>query len=73
MASFSGPAVRIAVTGSIATDHLMRFPGRFVEQLIAEKLDRVSLSFLWTTWKSAVAGWPRTSPSAWACSGWSRC
>ena len=24
----------------------MRFPGRFVEQLIAEKLDRVSLSFL---------------------------
>jgi adenosine kinase len=38
--------VRIAVTGSIATDHLMRFPGRFVEQFIAEKLDRVSLSFL---------------------------
>src|SRR5579859_5356606 len=38
--------VRIAVTGSIATDHLMTFPGRFVEQLIAEKLDRVSLSFL---------------------------
>ena len=39
-------AVRIAVTGSIATDHLMTFPGRFVDQLIAEKLDRVSLSFL---------------------------
>jgi len=38
--------VRIAVTGSIATDHLMTFPGRFTEQLIAEKLDRVSLSFL---------------------------
>ena len=38
--------MRLAVTGSIATDHLMRFPGRFVEQLIAEKLDRVSLSFL---------------------------
>ena len=46
MASSPGPARRIAVTGSIATDHLMRFPGRFVEQLIAEKLDRVSLSFL---------------------------
>ncbi len=46
MATSPGPAVRIAVTGSIATDHLMRFPGRFVEQLIAEKLDRVSLSFL---------------------------
>jgi adenosine kinase len=38
--------VRIAVTGSIATDHLMRFPGRFADQLIAEQLDRVSLSFL---------------------------
>src|SRR5512140_3939174 len=40
------PAERIAVTGSIATDHLMTFPGRFVEQFIPEKMDRVSLSFL---------------------------
>jgi adenosine kinase len=38
--------VRIAVTGSIATDHLMTFPGRFGDQLIAEQLERVSLSFL---------------------------
>jgi sugar/nucleoside kinase (ribokinase family) len=38
--------VRIAVTGSIATDHLMTFPGRFTDQLIADRLDRVSLSFL---------------------------
>ena len=38
--------MRIAVTGSIATDHLMTFPGRFVEQFIADKMDRVSLSFL---------------------------
>jgi adenosine kinase len=38
--------VRIAVTGSIATDHLMTFPGKFTEQLIADKLDKVSLSFL---------------------------
>jgi adenosine kinase len=38
--------VRIAITGSIATDHLMTFPGRFVEQFIADKIDRVSLSFL---------------------------
>lgn len=36
----------IAVTGSIATDHLMRFPGRFSEQLLAEHLQKVSLSFL---------------------------
>jgi adenosine kinase len=38
--------VAIAVTGSIATDHLMRFPGRFSEQLLAEHLNKVSLSFL---------------------------
>jgi adenosine kinase len=38
--------VPIAVTGSIATDHLMHFPGRFADQLVAEQLDRVSLSFL---------------------------
>jgi adenosine kinase len=38
--------VTIAVTGSIATDHLMRFPGKFSEQLLAEHLQKVSLSFL---------------------------
>lgn len=36
----------IAVTGSIATDHLMRFPGKFSDQLLAEELHKVSLSFL---------------------------
>jgi len=38
--------MRIAVTGSIATDNLMTFPGRFAEQFLADKLDRVSVSFL---------------------------
>ncbi|MEU2366077.1 carbohydrate kinase family protein [Streptomyces noursei] len=38
--------MQIAVAGSIATDHLMTFPGRFAEQLVADQLDRVSLSFL---------------------------
>lgn len=38
--------VRIAVTGSIATDHLMTFPGSFAEQLMPDKLDKVALSFL---------------------------
>jgi adenosine kinase len=37
---------RIAVSGSIATDHLMSFPGRFAEQLLAGQLHTVSLSFL---------------------------
>ncbi|GHI84867.1 carbohydrate kinase family protein [Streptomyces xanthophaeus] len=38
--------MRIVVTGSIATDHLMVFPGCFAEQLLKEQLERVSLSFL---------------------------
>ncbi|WP_051804163.1 carbohydrate kinase family protein [Streptomyces griseus] len=38
--------MRIAVTGSIATDHLMTFPARITDQLLADRLDRVSLSFL---------------------------
>ncbi len=42
----SSRVVRIAVTGSIATDHLMRFPGRFADQFLADQLERVSLSFL---------------------------
>jgi adenosine kinase len=40
------PSGSIAVTGSIATDHLMRFPGRFAQHFIATHLDRLSLSFL---------------------------
>ena len=38
--------MKIAVTGSIATDHLMHFPGRFAEQLLPDQLHKVSLSFL---------------------------
>ena len=36
----------VIVCGSIATDHLMHFPGNFSEQLLADHLDKVSLSFL---------------------------
>ncbi|GAB2636564.1 carbohydrate kinase family protein [Gordonia jinhuaensis] len=36
----------IAVCGSIATDHLMRFQGKFSEQLLPEQLSHISLSFL---------------------------
>ncbi len=38
--------MRIAITGSIATDHLMAFPGRFADQLMPDQLATVSLSFL---------------------------
>jgi adenosine kinase len=36
----------VLVAGSIATDHLMHFPGRFGDQLLADQLHKVSLSFL---------------------------
>jgi adenosine kinase len=38
--------MRIAVTGSIATDHLMSFAGKFTDTLIAEHLHKISVSFL---------------------------
>ncbi len=38
--------MEIVISGSIAFDYLMRFPGHFTDHLIPEKLDRVSLSFL---------------------------
>jgi adenosine kinase len=36
----------IVLTGSVAFDYLMTFPGYFREQIIPEKLDCISLSFL---------------------------
>lgn len=36
----------IIVSGSIAYDYLMRFPGKFTEHIIVENLHQVSLSFL---------------------------
>ncbi|MGV9710246.1 carbohydrate kinase family protein [Gordonia sp. NPDC003424] len=36
----------IIVCGSIATDHLMTFPGKFSEQLLGDHLEHISLSFL---------------------------
>ncbi|MFD8287411.1 carbohydrate kinase family protein [Streptomyces lavendulae] len=38
--------MRIAVSGSLATDHLMVFPGRFTDQLLTGMVEHVSLSFL---------------------------
>jgi len=38
--------MRIAVAGSIATDILMTFPGRFKDQFLEEQMHKVSLSFL---------------------------
>lgn len=38
--------MNIIVTGSIAYDYLMRFPGRFTDYFIQDQLHQVSLSFL---------------------------
>jgi adenosine kinase len=38
--------MQLIVTGSIAFDYLMSFPGRFTEHFLPEHMDRVSLSFL---------------------------
>jgi adenosine kinase len=36
----------IALSGSIAFDYLMTFPGRFKDHILPDRLDRLSLSFL---------------------------
>ena len=36
----------LLICGSIATDHLMSFSGRFKDSMVVEQLDKMSLSFL---------------------------
>ena len=36
----------LLICGSIATDHLMSFPGRFEDSLVVDQLDKLSVSFL---------------------------
>src|SRR5919106_1360368 len=38
--------MKLIVTGSIAFDYLMSFPGKFTEHFLPEHMHRVSLSFL---------------------------
>jgi adenosine kinase len=48
--------MRIIVTGSIAYDYLMTFPGSFPEHFLPEHLHRVSLSFLADTMQKRRGG-----------------
>ena len=48
--------MKLVVTGSIAYDYLMTFPGHFSEQFVADKLDRISVSFLVDTMKQHPGG-----------------
>ena len=36
----------LLIAGSIATDHLMTFQGKFEDSLVVEQLDKLSVSFL---------------------------
>ncbi len=36
----------LLIAGSIATDHLMSFPGKFSDSLVVDQLDKISVSFL---------------------------
>ena len=38
--------MKIVITGSIAFDYLMSFPGRFTEHFLPDHMERISLSFL---------------------------
>src|SRR5690242_13196806 len=44
----SGPRtlMSLLIAGSIATDHLMSFGGKFADSLVVEQLDKLSVSFL---------------------------
>src|ERR687885_505003 len=41
-----GVSVRIVVTGSIAYDYLMVFPGHFKDHILPDKMQVLSVSFL---------------------------
>ncbi|HXF60096.1 MAG TPA: carbohydrate kinase family protein [Caldilineaceae bacterium] len=44
------------ITGSVAYDYLMRFPGRFRDQILPDQLDKLSVSFLADSMRRARGG-----------------
>jgi adenosine kinase len=48
--------LNVILTGSVAFDYLMSFPGRFREHIIPDKLDSISLSFLVESMKKRRGG-----------------
>jgi adenosine kinase len=42
----ASPGGALLIAGSIATDHLMTFGGKFADSLVVEQLDKLSVSFL---------------------------
>jgi adenosine kinase len=48
--------MQIVVTGSIAYDYLMSFPGKFTDAIVASKIEKISLSFLVNSLKRQRGG-----------------
>ena len=48
--------MKVVVTGSIAYDYLMSFPGRFAEVIMPDQLQNLSLSFLVDSMKRQPGG-----------------
>lgn len=48
--------MKIVITGSIAFDYLMHFPGKFSEAFMADQLNNISLSFLVDSMKKHPGG-----------------
>jgi adenosine kinase len=49
-------AGRIVVTGSVAYDYLMTFPGKFLDVVVPDRMDRLSVSFLVDTMRKVRGG-----------------
>jgi adenosine kinase len=49
-------AMQVVVTGSIAYDYLMSFPGKFVDAIVVNKIEKISLSFLVNSLKRQRGG-----------------
>ena len=48
--------MNILLTGSVAFDYLMTFPGYFRDQILPDRLESISLSFLVTSMVRARGG-----------------
>jgi adenosine kinase len=46
----------VLITGSIAYDYIMQFPGQFKEHILLEKIDSISVSFLVDSMKKHLGG-----------------
>jgi adenosine kinase len=55
----------LLIAGSIATDHLMTFGGKFADSLVVEQLDKLSVSFLVDDLEIRRGGVAANIASAW--------